>query len=358
MSERVSTRPPSGRRKHGNCIMTNQTRLPVAPCLDTAMRFLTTVRPRGPWTLTAIHPVIKGAPTETFIGAAEVGKMRSWIKEKNRNAGIYFCANPTGARLHRRPREEDIRAYQYAALDFDPMKDESPSECRARIFKLLDRYGLPPTFRWSTGNGVQALWRIKPAVMLGDRATRLRCRNANLGLIEALKADHTQSLEHLFRVAGTINHPNETKLTLGRKVTSAGNFEHHPENVYALDDLPAAKQGAIRAARGLPEPPGGWDAPDGVDDAVFYLRTTGDVAAEGRSGTAIRTALRCRDHGVSENLTFELMWHHWVPRCEYVWVEDELHGKIQRAYERAQNDPGCRTKAYRLLLAKEDFSHE
>ena len=284
--------------------------------------------------------------------------MWGWIKERNRDSGVYFCANPTRRRLHQRPREEDILAYQYAALDFDPIKNEFPSECRTRVFKLLDRYPLPPTLQWSTGNGVQALWRIKPAVRLNDYPTRLRCKNANLGLIQALNSDHTQSLEHLFRIPATINYPNKAKLALGRKVTTAGDFDHHPENVYVVDALPSPKKRVIVLARGLSEPLGGWDSHDGIADAIFHLRMTEDIAAEGRSGTAIRNALRCRDHGVSEDVTFKLMWRHWVPRCEYIWVEDELRGKIQRAYARAQNDPGCRTKAYRLLLAKEDFSHE
>lgn len=109
---------------------------------------------------------------------------------------------------------------------------------------------------------------------------------------------------------------------------------------------------------GLVEPPGGWDTKEGIQEAILYLRTTRDTAAEGRSGTAIRTALRARDYGLSQDLAFELMWEHWVPRCDYVWEDQELRGKIQRAYERAQNDPGCRTKPYRLLVAKKDFCHE
>lgn len=203
-----------------------------------AIRFLSAMRRRGPWTLTALVPDTKGAPTETFINVSELAQAKEWIVQHNTRAGIYFCANPTSKRMHRRPAEEDIAALQYVALDFDPSKDELPVQCRQRVSKLLDELEGKPTFRWSTGNGVQALWKVKPAAMLLDKATRLRCRSASLGLIQTLNADHTHSLEHLYRLPGTINYPNKTKLTLGRKAVLAGDFEHYPENSYSWTTFP------------------------------------------------------------------------------------------------------------------------
>lgn len=329
----------------------------VKPDLDAAIRFLRALRPRGPWTLTALFPDGNRAPTKTYIGASEVDAMRAWIQERNQRFGVYFVANPTRQRLPRRPKESDMLAYQYAALDFDPLKDESPADCRARVAALLNRYRLPPTFWWSTGNGVQALWRVKPAVRLNDKLTIVRCRRANLGLIQELGSDTTQSMEHLFRLPGTVNYPNKVKLKAGRKVVRAGDFKHMPGNVYSIDDFPEPKQKTFATtARGLAEPPGGWDTTEGVDEAILYFRMTEDVAAEGRSGTAIRVARRARDYGVSKDHCFELMQEYWVPRCEYEWDDDELLGKVTRAYANAANDPGCRTAEYLLLEAREDFA--
>jgi hypothetical protein len=331
----------------------------VEPDLKIAITFLRVVRPRGPWTITALYPDDDGAPTRTFITESEVPAMREWIGEKNRRAGLYFCANPTRARMHKRPREEDIAAQQYVTLDFDPAKDETPKECRVRVRAKLEAYTLPPTLIWGTGNGVQAMWKLRKAVMITDKPTRQKCKLANLGLIQALRADSTQSLEHLFRIPGTVNFPNETKRKAGRKIVRAGNFVHRPERLYHLADFPeVTKKPTQSVCRGLEEPPGGWDTTAGINDAILYFQTTKDVAAEGRSGTAIRTARRARDYGVSEDMTYELMMDHWVPRCDYEWTEEELLGKVQRAFQNAENDPGCRTMEYRLLEAREEFGYD
>lgn len=331
---------------------------PTLPDLDTAVGHLTAVRPRGPWTLTAIAPDGEGAPTETFLQKSEIPAMSDWIARHNHNAGIYFCANPTRKRMHKRPREEHILAFQYCGLDFDPGADETPDDCWTRVLAILDDYLLKPTLVWSTGNGVQALWWLKPAIMLKDRAQILRCKSAGRALVHALGSDSTQSMEHLFRVCGTVNYPNRVKRKAGRTVILASNLIHHPDRAYQLSDFPSPKNCVRGTARGLETPIGGWNTRAGIVDAVLHCKTTRDVAAEGRSGTAIRTACCIRDYGVSEEKCFDLMWENWVPRCDYDWNEDELRGKIKRAYEVAENDPGCRTRQYRLMQAREEFSHE
>jgi hypothetical protein len=285
--------------------------------------------------------------------------MRDWIKKMNKHAGVYFCANPTRARMHKRPREQDILAFQYAALDFDPRKDESPADCRKRVLAQLREYKLKPTFVWSSGNGIQAMWRVKPVIMLGnDRVTITRCKKATLGLIKALGSDSTQSLEHLFRVPGTINYPNKSKRAAGRTPVYASGFYHGAERTYTLKDFPKPRIKLVNEARGLTDPPGGWDTQAGINDAMLYFQTTKDLAAEGRSGTAIRTARRARDYGVSPETAFALMWEYWAPRCEYPWDLHELEAKVHRAYQGAENDPGCSTIEYRQLTAQAEFEGE
>jgi hypothetical protein len=331
----------------------------LKPDLSITVRFLLALRPRGPWTLSAIQPDSNsGAPTATFIGKAEVEAMREWIADYNKRAGVYFSCNPMRARMHKRPCEADVAALQYVALDFDPKKAESISDCRERVYGLLDHFALRPTFTWSSGNGVQALWKLKPAEMLIDQKTIIECKQVNLGMIHAFAgaADKSPSLEHLYRLPGTINHPNKVKRATGRVPTLAGDFLHNPEAVYTVFDFPMAEHKvALRNRERIDVPPGGWDTIAGVNDFILYCCTTRDVAAEGRAGTAIRTARRARDYGVSEEVASDIMWCHWVPRCEYEWDQEELLGKVTRAYQNAQNDPGCRTKEYRLLQAQYDF---
>jgi hypothetical protein len=309
--------------------------------------------------VSAIYPdTSSGAPTETFIGKAEIDVMREWIAKHNGRAGVYFSTNPMRTRMHKRPCEADVAALQYVALDFDPRKTEAVSECRDRIYGLLKDFALRPTFTWSSGNGVQALWKLKPAEMLTDHKSVIECKLTNLGMIQAFggSADKSPSLEHLYRLPGTINHPNKAKRAAGRVPVLAGDFLHDPQAVYSIFDFPMAKSKAkLRNRNRLEVPPCGWDTAAGVNDFILYCRTTRDIAAEGRAGTSIRTARCGRDYGVSEDMAFDIMWRHWVPRCEYRWDQEELLGKVTRAYQNAQNDPGCRTREYRLLQAQEDF---
>jgi hypothetical protein len=315
--------------------------------MKTAIKFLRLVRPRGPWTVTAIHPEIEGAPTRTFFKEQDIDEMRAWLANKNKTCGIYFCANPVRNRLNKRPSEKDISHFQYIALDFDPAANETPAQCQARVRDLL-AWETKPTFVWNTGNGVQAMWRIRPAVELNCRELIADCKLINRAMVKKYAADSTISLEHIFRLPGTTNFPNATKRALGRKTVMAGNFTFDKAAIYDADYFDRAKAKQLPKARGLKVPIGGWDRDDGIAKAVLYLQTTSDLAREGVSGTALRTALKARDCGVSADMTFDLMMEHWVPRCEYEWNEDELRSKIDRAYKIAVNDPGCLTVAYAI----------
>ena len=85
---------------------------------------------------------------------------------------------------------------------------------------------------------------------------------------------------------------------------------------------------------------------------MLHCQTTADLAAEGVSGTAIRTAAIMRDWGLSEQMALDVMWEHWVDRCEYAFKLDELKTKINTAYHIAQNDPGVRTILYKRARAQ------
>ena len=139
----------------------------------------------------------------------------------------------------------------------------------------------------------------------------------------------------------------------------AGPFTFEPDVSYQRDKLPQSKAAKARARgvryqnHGLTEPPGGWDHEDNIPYAVLHCQTTGDLAAEGVSGTAIRTAAVMRDWGMSEAKALELMWEHWADRCEYAFKLDELKTKINTAYHIAQNDPGVRTLLYKRAQAQQ-----
>ena len=51
-------------------------------------------------------------------------------------------------------------------------------------------------------------------------------------------------------------------------------------------------------------------------------------------------------------MALDVMWEHWVDRCEYAFKLDELKTKINTAYHIAQNDPGVRTLRYKRAQAQ------
>ena len=212
---------------------------------------------------------------------------------------------------------------------------------------------------------MQAAIRIKPAVLLttDDQVRAAKATNQGVAgwLAEqtGLKLDSIDNIDRVLRVCGTVNWPNAKKRADGRVPVLAGPFTHNASVTRSSDALPQSAKAKAKAARGamynntgLVEPPGGWNHPDNIPYAVLHLQHTKDLAAEGVSGTAIRTAAILRDWGISEALALDLMLEHWVDRCEYQFKTEELRSKINTAYHIAQNDPGVRTILYKRARAQ------
>jgi hypothetical protein len=357
--------------------------------LDVAVAFLLAVRRHGPWTLVALHPDrvqdprragVLGSPLDRRVQAMPVEtftpryreQLYAWLRQWNATHGIYWHVNPARTQaFHRRAsqflrkteRFLDIAAFQYVAGDFDPPNGEtlSPEGWETKVRHKLDQFDLRPTFVWRSGYGVQATWRVKPAVPLHTNEDVRRCWDVCRGVAEMLerklklKSDNVASLDHIFRLPGTINYPNKAKRALGRLPVCAGNFSFDPSAIYDVGSLPKAAASVQPIAHGLQEPPGGWDTPENVANAIMHCQHTRDLAGEGKSQTAWRTALWLRDLGISADRTFAIMQETWAPRCQYEWDDEELRDKVTRAYASAQNDPGCRTVLYRLAQARRDF---
>lgn len=363
---------------------------------EIAERFIREIRNGGPVTLVAINPdrvmmtpeqaEHKGIKLDWNVqriyvatfGKSNLNKLADWLDLMNRlqQRNIYFHANPLRKQsFNRRARakmredefELDVAAFQYVAGDFDRPKDSDftakawEDHVRARLTALKK---FSPSFIWFTGGGVQALWRIKPPAALHDDDDVARAQRVCLGLLDniekatGLKSDDVASIEHIFRLPGTINYPNESKRKAGRVTVKAGDFTSH-DHVYRASELPIAKAKPKPAdALALVDPIGGWDHAEEMQWAMLHVSKTEDLSREGVQGAAWRTALILRDHGIHPDTAFDLMREHWAVRCEYQWDEDELRDKIVRAYASAENDPGCKTRAYAAEFARREFSKE
>jgi hypothetical protein len=360
----------------------------LAPDPETYIAFLTAVRPRGPWSLHAIHPdrvqltagqaAKKGIeldphvqliPTGTFSPVSR-REMSAWVEKWNATHGIYFAANPSrrqafGRRACQFMRKGasalDLAAFQYVPVDLDPPRGMAPEQWEKHVRRKLAKLDLKPTLIWRSGYGVQAMWRIKPAVDLRTNEDVRKGRRVCQGVAEmvrkvtGLTSDSVGSLDHIFRLAGTVNHPNKAKRDLGRIPVVAGHFTFDSVAAYKISQLPKAAERVRPVVHGLSEPPGGWDSAENVAIALMHCQHTLDLAGEGKAQTAWRTALHLRDLGMSFEKAFELMWASWAPRCDYEWDYEELRDKITRAYANAENDPGCKTAAYRIAQARREF---
>lgn len=371
----------------------------LKPDLGTMVKFLAAVRPRGPHTLSAIHPerqqvtwtdaVAQGLDmarqrihTATFDHKS-MAQCRHWVERENRERNIYFSLNPTrrqafsqkAAQYIRKAKPgrsagklPDILAHQYVAFDIDlPPGDKTPEQWDEYVRWKLKRTKWPFTLIWRTGGGMQAACRIKPAVLLETDDDVRAAKAINQGMAAwlaektKLDLDFIDNVDRILRVCGTINWPTAKKIAEGRVPCLAGPFTYDADVAYPREKLPQSKKAKARAQtvqyqnHGLSEPPGGWDHDENVPYAVLHCRHTNDLAAEGKSGTGIRTALIMRDWGMSEEMALNIMWKYWVPRCEYVWDESELKSKIATAYKLAENDPGCRTPSYRNANAQHQF---
>lgn len=84
------------------------------------------------------------------------------------------------------------------------------------------------------------------------------------------------------------------------------------------------------------------DDPYSIQRAVAYLLNC-RAAVEGSNGdhATFATAAHCREFGLSEGVTLNLMLEHWNPRCEPPWDPSELTMKIANAYAYAARPQGA-----------------
>lgn len=208
---------------------------------DPRIRFLKDLRPDEPTLLAAI-PAKGGTPTPHWFRLGGEAVTVDWIEQSNRTHNIYFHVNRVRSNFKdRKASAKDIDRIDFAHLDADVPKNrqmnflERPFEERAKLFEdQLKKLGgelsslflkpespIPmPSFRWSSGGGSWALWRVFEDVSADDAV------ELNKALIAAAGrwGDKTTfDISRLARLPGTTNHPDEKKREQGRGPRMAGN---------------------------------------------------------------------------------------------------------------------------------------
>jgi hypothetical protein len=119
----------------------------------------------------------------------------------------------------------------------------------------------------------------------------------------------------------------------------------------AVAELAAADGWTVRTSSGggayacQPAPDGFEPNTDRIINRLTMVLQTIAPAIEGNGGdeyTVKHVAMLCGDHGVTEDVAIELLLDHWNPRCEPPWDEEELRGKVHRAYQARADDIGSR----------------
>lgn len=197
----------------------------------------------GPWNLATLNPERKQGPkVRHFTVAADAA---TWAAERNEaGLNIYFHINPTLTPMQKKAKKEDIKDVSWFYVDIDPADNANLSEDRIRIKSLLTTNlpkGVPqPTVVVDSGAGYWGYWRLnEPFEINGDRGKAAEPETFMEQLEKVFKADKCRSIDHLARLPGTVNWPDQKKRDKGRKAALSRVVEE-AENwsaAYSTDDF-------------------------------------------------------------------------------------------------------------------------
>jgi predicted P-loop ATPase len=287
----------------------------------TSSEFLEQVRPRGPWVLSAFHPVSEATETITARTADEV---ESFVRKYNGKRNLYYSVNPTRRPMTSKAAKVDIAAIEYAFGDLDPNDDESVEAAKTRYVAALGDDGSAVL---DSGNGIQVLWKLKAPIVLGepikngkdelefspeDQAKIDDVEARTKARMEALGAKAgTQNIDRILRLPNTINLPNAKKHKNGR-VECLTKLLHFNGATYDLNDFPKPEG----SAKGDPKQRKTGAVLDDLDDLIHngcgnrfegdrskaVWHVVNEMLRRGYLPDAIVPVLLNRDNGISEHV--------------------------------------------------------
>lgn len=134
--------------------------------------------------------------------------------EKHKDKNLYYELNPPKYSDAKKSSEKDIEAVVGFCIDLDPDCSDSYETGRQELLNIrLEAVNTFPVEPWlviDSGNGLQIIY------LLNEPSTDFdRCKQIGKSLSKQFGGDATYSLDHLFRLPGTINYPNKNKLDKG-----------------------------------------------------------------------------------------------------------------------------------------------
>lgn len=124
--------------------------------------------------------------------------------------------------MQKKAAKKNIKEVAWLHVDIDPANGKSLLEERSRIEALLTTdlpAGVPkPTAVIDSGGGYWGFWRLaQPIEINGDLPKAKEAALYNKKLEEIFGADHCHSIDHLTRLPGTVNWPDQKKRDKGRE---------------------------------------------------------------------------------------------------------------------------------------------
>jgi putative DNA primase/helicase len=148
---------------------------------------------------------------------------------------LYYEAN-IGGKLNdkgepARNSEADITHIRCIVGDVDAKDGVTMEQCEEKV----DELPLKPSLVVATGGGLQPVYRLN-GIVEATEENRAKARAVGEGMAAQLGGDRTFSVEHLFRLPGTMNWPDEKKRARGREKAEATIWEEIGPT-YSLDEL-------------------------------------------------------------------------------------------------------------------------
>lgn len=141
---------------------------------------------------------------------------------------LYFAVNRTRRPMTTKPKKIDVRFFDFVHVDIDPPTDVADLEAWQQATRAtVKACAFPPSFLWCSGNGIQALWRIREPILLDSPAAIALCERRNDGVARLFEDGDTTTwnIDRVLRIPGTTNFPNATKRAAGRIARKTGNVE-------------------------------------------------------------------------------------------------------------------------------------
>jgi hypothetical protein len=239
-----------------------------------ASNALAEIRPKGLLKVAAIRE--GAAPSvRVFNMPADKPQLKRWIHANDGSTNLYFEPNVPRSSTPSKSSKEDIAEVVYLHADLDRAEGESAEEARKRHLATLKSGAVAsPSFVWSSGNGLAALWRLDASASISDAEA------AGAGLASALSGDHTHNVDRLMRIPYTTNLPNRQKRKRGFKAVRASGFLMRTGAVHSMDVFARASVAAHLQAE---DRIGAAERVDDLDELNIDERTK-EIIKTGRSG--------------------------------------------------------------------------